>query len=79
LSFLADLQIQPSASPAERQSVLGSLRRSDVFFRYLTQSSAYFVLILLTAIFGSLIAGGYLAFETFGISFLTTEVWNPVT
>jgi len=79
LSFLTDLQVQPSASPAERRSVLGTLQRSDVFFRYLTQSSAYFVLALLTAIFGSLIAGGYLAFSTFGFSFLTTESWNPVT
>jgi len=79
LSFLTDLHVQPSASQAERRSVLGSLQRADVFFRYLTQSSAYFVLALLTAIFGSLIAGGYLAFSTFGFGFLTTESWNPVT
>ena len=79
MSFLADLQTSPSASPTERRSVLASLRRTDLFFRYLTQSSAYFVLVLLTAIFASLVAGGYLAFETFGLSFLTTEVWNPVT
>jgi phosphate transport system permease protein len=79
LSFLADLQTSPSASPTERRSVLASLRRTDLFFRYLTQSSAYFVLVLLTAIFASLVAGGYLAFETFGLNFLTTEVWNPVT
>jgi phosphate transport system permease protein len=79
LSFLADLQTSPSASPTERRSVLASLRRTDLFFRYLTQSSAYFVHVLLTAIFASLVAGGYLAFETFGLNFLTTEVWNPVT
>jgi phosphate transport system permease protein len=79
LSFLTDLQVQPSASPAERRSVLGGLQRSDTFFRYLTQSSAYFVLALLTAIFASLFAGGYLAFSTFGFGFLTTESWNPVT
>jgi len=79
LSFLADLQSSPSASPTERRGVLARLRKNDLFFRYLTQSSAYFVLILLTAIFASLVAGGYLAFETFGLSFLTTEVWNPVT
>lgn len=48
-------------------------------FRLLTKSSAYFVLILLSAIFLSLVLGGSLAFQTFGFSFLTTEVWNPVT
>jgi len=76
LTFLTDLQNQSSAA---RRSVLIGLRKADVFFRYLTQSSAYLVLILLTAIFASLVAGGYLAFKTFGFSFLTTEVWNPVT
>jgi phosphate transport system permease protein len=37
------------------------------------------VLIILGAIFVSLFMGGYEAFKTFGFSFLTREVWNPVT
>jgi phosphate transport system permease protein len=59
--------------------VLASLGTADTFFRYLTLSSAYLVLLILGAIFVSLILGGSLAFQTFGLSFLTTEVWNPVT
>ena len=79
VDYLADLQTQKSASAAARRSVLGTLRRSDVLFQWLTRSSAYLVLIILGAIFVSLISGGYLAFQTFGFSFLTREIWNPVT
>lgn len=79
MAFLADANSQATAAAAARRKVLEGLRTTDVFFRGLTVSSAYFVLILLGAIFASLVVGGYLAFSTFGFSFLTTEVWNPVT
>lgn len=77
MTFYVDLP--EHQSPAERRSVLERLRKTDVLFRWLTQSSAYLVLIILGSIFLSLVAGGWIAFETFGFSFLTTEVWNPVT
>lgn len=67
------------AAAEARRKVLEGLKTTDTFFRLLTKSSAYFVLILLSAIFISLVLGGSLAFKTFGFSFLTTEVWNPVT
>ena len=62
-----------------RASVLKKLGRGDAFFRSLTKASALGVLIVLGAIFVSLIAGAWLAFQTFGFSFFTTEAWNPVT
>jgi phosphate transport system permease protein len=37
------------------------------------------VLIVLGAIFASLVIGAALAFQTFGLSFFVTESWNPVT
>jgi phosphate transport system permease protein len=77
---MADFDPQSSAAAATaRRNVLDGLRRADVFFRTLTQSSAYLVLAVLGAIFVSLFLGGLLAFQTFGFRFLTTEVWNPVT
>ncbi|RUP09357.1 phosphate ABC transporter permease subunit PstC [Hyphomicrobium sp.] len=79
MAFLADANSQATAAAAARRKVLEGLRITDQLFRGLTMSSAYFVLILLGAIFASLVIGGYLAFATFGFSFLTTEVWNPVT
>jgi len=77
--FLADLRPEPAPNPAARRLVMEALRRGDRIFRSLTQASAFLVLALLGAIFFSLIAGGFEAFKTFGFSFITTEVWNPVT
>ncbi len=50
-----------------------------MIFHGMTQVSAIFVLIVLGAIFVSLLAGAALAFQTFGFSFFITEAWNPVT
>jgi len=76
---MTDANTQAMAAAAARRKVLEGLKTTDTMFRVLTKSSAYFVLILLSAIFVSLVLGGSLAFQTFGLSFLTTEVWNPVT
>jgi len=76
---MMDVNSQAAAAAAARRKVLEGLRTSDTSFRLLTQSSAYLVLLILGAIFVSLVLGGYLAFSTFGFKFLTTEIWNPVT
>ena len=62
-----------------RADVLRRLGRGDSVFRAITKASAIGVLIVLGAIFVSLIMGSALAFQTFGFSFFTTESWNPVT
>ncbi|MET0638996.1 MAG: phosphate ABC transporter permease subunit PstC [Hyphomicrobium sp.] len=76
---MTDVNTQAAAAATARRKVLDGLKTGDTFFRLLTQSSAYLVLAILGAIFVSLILGGWLAFSTFGFSFLTREVWNPVT
>jgi phosphate transport system permease protein len=62
-----------------RTEVLARLGRGDTIFQAVTKTSAISVLIVLGAIFVSLIAGAALAFQTFGFGFFTTESWNPVT
>jgi len=62
-----------------RASVLKRLRAGDAVFRLLTRTSALAVLLLLGGVIFSLITGSLLAFRTFGLEFITTEVWNPVT
>lgn len=79
MTFITDANSQATAVAAARRKVLQGLRTTDTFFRLLTHSSAYLVLLILGAIFASLVLGGWLAFSTFGFGFLTTEVWNPVT
>jgi phosphate transport system permease protein len=68
-----------SAEETSGAKALRKLARGDAIFRTLTQTSAIFVLIVLGAIFISLIAGASLALQTFGFSFFVTEAWNPVT
>ncbi len=79
---LVDVTIQNAIGADEsaaRARLLRNLGRGDALFRSLTKASAIGVLIVLGAIFVSLIAGSALAFQTFGLSFFVTESWNPVT
>jgi phosphate transport system permease protein len=51
----------------------------DRVFRALTFLFALLVLLILGGVIVSLIAGAWPALRTFGLSFVVTEVWNPVT
>ena len=76
-----------AAGLAERVKRLRRLRAKkfrrlgdgDARFRIVTQFSAIGVLVVLSAIFVSLMVGAALAFSTFGFSFFYTQSWNPVT
>ena len=63
----------------ERAQITARMRSSDNLFRLITQSAAVFVLVLLGGVIFSLIQGSWLAANTFGLSFFTTEAWDPVT
>lgn len=58
---------------------LAGLKLRDTAFHVLTLASAWGVLILLGGVITSLIIGSMPAFRAFGLPFLWTEVWNPVT
>jgi phosphate transport system permease protein len=57
----------------------GAGRWQDALFERTTQFFALFVLLLLLAILGALCYTSLPAWEKFGLGFLTTNVWNPVT
>jgi phosphate transport system permease protein len=52
---------------------------AEVVFRALTIASAALVLVLLAGVLVALCYGGWPALKAFRFSFLTREVWNPVT
>jgi phosphate transport system permease protein len=62
-----------------RAAVLGRLRTTDIAFRHLTRLAVFAVLALLSGVILALVIGSVPAFRAFGIGFVTTEVWNPVT
>jgi phosphate transport system permease protein len=71
-----DLSAREASS---RAAVLKRLRTNDMVFRIFTRSAALAVLLILSGVLLSLVIGSMPALKTFGLSFITTEVWNPVT
>ena len=69
----------PVTGQADRTKILERLRLGDSAFRHLTRAAAIAVLIILSGIIGSLVHGSLPALKAFGIPFLYTEAWNPVT
>lgn len=70
------------ASAAAAASAAGRGRRTamaDKAFRALAAVAAVFVLVLMGAIIVSLLVGALPALEHFGIGFLSSPIWNPVT
>ncbi|MBS0520380.1 MAG: phosphate ABC transporter permease subunit PstC [Proteobacteria bacterium] len=68
-----------TSAALSRASALNRLRLSDVVFRELTRVAIFAVLALLSGVILALIIGSVPALSAFGLSFVTTEVWNPVT
>jgi phosphate transport system permease protein len=68
-----------SDESASRARALARMRFSDVSFRHLTRIAAIGVLLLLSGVILSLIIGSMPAIRKFGLHFLTSEEWNPVT
>ena len=62
-----------------RAAVLRKLRLSDAVFRVLTRTAALAVLGLLGGVILALFAGAWPALQKFGLGFVTSESWNPVT
>src|SRR5438128_1932394 len=80
---VVDLALQSGAmrgtEAVSRSKALSRLRLGDTAFRHLTRAAALGVLVLLSGIIVSLVAGSWLALSNFGFGFLVSERWNPVT
>ena len=70
----ADIAISSERRLAGRHGALG-----DAIFRGLTLGFAGLVLVVLAGVIASLVFGALAALKQFGLGFLTTESWNPVT
>jgi phosphate transport system permease protein len=68
-----------SAGAATRSKVFDRLRLGDAAFRQLTRAAAIGVLLLLSGVIFSLIDGSIPAIRAYGLGFLFSSRWNPVT
>ncbi|MBI1776998.1 MAG: phosphate ABC transporter permease subunit PstC [Proteobacteria bacterium] len=64
---------------AERVGTRGSSDLGDRLFRHATRLFAALVLLLLGGIIALLVVGAWPTFEKFGLGFVVTTSWNPVT
>src|SRR5712672_3988155 len=70
----ADIALPRVSAAKSRHGAIG-----DFVFRSLTFFFALFVLLILGGVIVALVEGAVPALRAFGVSFLFTEVWNPVT
>ena len=63
----------------DRARALNRLRIGDDIFRIMTRSAAMFVLAILGGVILALVLGSLPALREFGLGFLVSESWNPVT
>jgi len=58
---------------------LAGFKLRNLAFHFVTLAAAWAVLLLLGGVIASLVVGSIPAMKAFGLDFLFTEVWNPVT
>ncbi|HXW71066.1 MAG TPA: phosphate ABC transporter permease subunit PstC [Methylocella sp.] len=76
-----DLAVDATGIEIERRvrKTLAGFTLRDRLFHLSTGASAWAVLLLLSGVIASLVIGSLPALKTFGLPFLWTEAWNPVT
>lgn len=79
VSDLAIVETQLSAPGIERGKILARLAFFDFLFHNATRLAAITVLVVLGGVIFSLVYGSLPAIRAFGLDFLTTQSWNPVT
>jgi phosphate transport system permease protein len=73
-------RVENSAAAVQtRVKALNAFKLGDVIFKTLTQLAAALVLVILAGVIISLVNGSIPAFNAFGLGFLTSSTWNPVT
>jgi len=69
-------QVAAAKMPDPKQK---TAQLEDLLFRWITRCFAFFVLAILLGIIGSLMYGSLPAMQRFGLGFLVSSEWNPVT
>jgi phosphate transport system permease protein len=79
VSEVALSDIGPQVATKDRRRVLARLALFDSLFHNVTRAAAITVLLILGGVILSLVHGSLPAIRAFGLGFLTTQAWNPVT
>ena len=77
--FAMKLSLPAAGQTVDRSKALGALRLGDAVFRWTTFAAAIAVLVILGGVIWTLVEGSIPAIRAFGIGFLFSASWNPVT
>ena len=76
---MADIALTDSTVIQKRSSAVRRSGYRDTRFRLLTFFAAVIVLVIFAGVLASLGLGAWPAIKAFGLPFVWTEAWNPVT
>jgi phosphate transport system permease protein len=76
---MVDLALSPDLSASPSSARLRGFHASDRAFHRVALSCALVILAMFAGIMLSLIMGAWPAIKAFGLPFIWTEIWNPVT
>jgi phosphate transport system permease protein len=76
---MSDISLTENLAATTRANTVRRFGMRDARFRWLTGGAAFIVVAIFAGVIVSLIFGAQLAVRTFGLPFLYTEAWNPVT
>ncbi|HEY1711107.1 MAG TPA: phosphate ABC transporter permease subunit PstC [Rhizomicrobium sp.] len=76
---MVDIALTETLTATDRAATVAKGGRRDAAFHALTWAAAVLVVILFAGIMVSLLLGSMPSIKAFGLSFLISEKWNPVT
>ena len=76
---VADVTSMETGDAGSRARALAALKFGDRLFAILCRAAAVTVLLVLSGVFVTLLVGAWPVISTFGLGFVVTEEWNPVT
>ncbi|HWA91574.1 MAG TPA: phosphate ABC transporter permease subunit PstC [Rhizomicrobium sp.] len=76
---MADIALTENLDATIRADTVRRFGMRDARFRVMTGGAAFLVVAIFAGVIISLIAGAMLAINAFGLPFVYTEAWNPVT
>jgi len=76
---MVDFALSQQMQNIKHESAIRRFQRSDVLFKRGTQFAALLVLVMFVGIIWALYSGAKLSIDAFGLNFLWTQAWNPVT
>jgi phosphate transport system permease protein len=79
MSLEVDMRLDEAAAPAARRTLSVRERIADRMFRYVLLGATLLFVAIVLGLFAELVHGSWESITTFGVAFVWSSQWNPVT